>query len=367
MDKSSPLLDKFFASITPKQPFSRLTSPQPPDYSEVKSWAAFPGKKSVALLEPNIESQNKLKEIDCFFIHPTGFFLKEWNFDMNTDSATSQRTDLMLATQATVFNKECNIYAPEYRQATFAAISQNLGSNSSQALDLAYLDVKEAFRNFLENYSDGKPFFLASHSQGSLHAQRLLTEIEFKKVFSKQLIAAYLIGYPLEEEYLRNLGASVCTRLLDEGVIIQFQTVGEDVIRSRLKFWLFDGKEYSLKKINQLATTNPISFSKSEGWVKNEINSLLMPKISGISPLFDYGATNKNNSYVREINYADDQNFYARIGKSGFLETKGSTIDRILKNDFLGEKDLHIWDYQIFWNHLRKDVETKVNKLKEKA
>ena len=367
MDKSSPLLDKFFASITPKQPFSRLASPQPPDYSEVKSWAAFPGKKSVALLEPNIESQNKLKEIDCFFIHPTGFFLKEWNFDMNTDSATSQRTDLMLATQATVFNKECNIYAPEYRQATFAAISQNLGSNSSQALDLAYLDVKEAFRYFLKKHSDGKPFFLASHSQGSLHAQRLLTEIEFKKVFSKQLLAAYLIGYPLEEEYLKNLGASVCTRFLDEGIIIQFQTVGENVIRSRLKFWLFDGKEYSLKKINQLATTNPISFSKSEGWVKNEINSLLMPKISGISPLFDYGATNKNNSYVREINYADDQNFYARIGKSGFLETKGSTIDRILKNDFLGEKDLHIWDYQIFWNHLRKDVETKINKLKEKA
>ena len=92
-----------------------------------------------------------------------------------------------------------------------------------------------------------------------------------------------------------------------------------------------------------------------------------MPKISGISPLFDYGATKKNNSYVREINFADDQNFYARIGKTGFLETKGSTIDRILKNDFLGEKDLHIWDYQIFWNHLKKDVEKKVKKLKEKT
>ena len=366
MDKNSPSLDKFFSSITPKQSFSSLTSPNAPDYAKQESWAAFPGKKSVALLEPKMESQNKLKKIDCFFIHPTGFFLKEWNFDMNADSATSQRTDLMLATQATVFNNECNIYAPEYRQATFAAISQNLGSNSSQALDLAYFDVKEAFRYFLENHSEDKPFFLASHSQGSLHAQRLLTEKEFKEVFSKQLITAYLIGYPLEEQYLKNLAASVCTRFLDEGIIIQFQTVGENVIRSRLKFWMFDGKKYCLQRINQLATTNPISFSKSKGWVKNEINSLLMPKISGISPLFDYGATNKNNSYVREINFADDQNFYARIGKTGFLETKGSTIDRILKNDFLGEKDLHIWDYQIFWNHLRKDVEKKAKKLKEK-
>ena len=192
MDKNSPSLDKFFSSITPKQSFSSLTSPNAPDYAKQESWAAFPGKKSVALLEPKMESQNKLKKIDCFFIHPTGFFLKEWNFDMNPDSATSQRTDLMLATQATVFNNECNIYAPEYRQATFAAISQNLGSNSSQALDLAYLDVKEAFRYFLENHSEDKPFFLASHSQGSLHAQRLLTEKEFKAVFSKQLISQHI-------------------------------------------------------------------------------------------------------------------------------------------------------------------------------
>ena len=101
----------------------------------------------------------------------------------------------------------------------------------------------------------------------------------------------------------------VCDRFLEEGTIVQFQTVGENVVRSRLKFWMFDGKNYSLQKINSLATTNPITFSNSNEWAKNEINSLLMPKISGISPLFDYGATNKNNSYVREINFADDQNF----------------------------------------------------------
>ena len=93
----------------------------------------------------------------------------------------------MLATQASVFNKECDIYAPEYRQATFAAISQDLGANSSQALEVAYTDVKKAFTYFLENYSNGKSFFLASHSQGSLHAQRLLSEPEFKSFFSKQL------------------------------------------------------------------------------------------------------------------------------------------------------------------------------------
>lgn len=366
MGKSSPLLVEFLASITPKKSFSKALIPCAPDYSNQEHWAALPGKKTVALLNPLQEKNNNNKDVDCFFVHPTGFFLRDWNFDLNIESATSQRTDLMLATQASVFNEKCNIYAPEYRQATFAAISQDLGDDSSQALELAYSDVKKAFTYFLDNYSNGKSFFLASHSQGSLHAQRLLSEPEFKNFFSKQLIAAYLIGYPLEQEYLKNLAALVSNRFLEEGIIVQFQTVGKNVLRSRLKFWMFDGKKYSLKKINHLATTNPISFSSSSEWVKNEINSLLMPKISGISPLFDYGATDKNNSYVKEINFADDQNFYARIGKSGYLETKGSTIERILKHDFLGEKDLHIWDYQIFWNHLRLDVKNKVNKLNKK-
>ena len=44
MDKNSPSLDKFFSSITPKQSFSSLTSPNAPDYAKQESWAAFPGK-----------------------------------------------------------------------------------------------------------------------------------------------------------------------------------------------------------------------------------------------------------------------------------------------------------------------------------
>ena len=104
------------------------------------------------------------------------------------------------------------------------AMSQNLGSNSSQALDLAYLDVKEAFR-YWQNHSEDKPFFLASHSQGSLHAQRLLTEKEFKAVFK----ATHRIFNWISSRgtISQNLAASVCTRFLDEGIIIQFNQWGK--------------------------------------------------------------------------------------------------------------------------------------------
>ena len=104
----------------------------------------------------------------------------------------------------------------------------------------------------LENHSEDKPFFLASHSQGSLHAQRLLTEKEFKAVF-KATHHSIFNWISIRGTISQNLAASVCTRFLDEGIIIRFQTVGENVTRSRLKFWMFDGKQYSLQRINQLA------------------------------------------------------------------------------------------------------------------
>lgn len=364
MKIDSSLLNQFFLSITPEYSFSEKEPPKAPDYSDENYWVAFPGKKSMALLDPEKDLNNEPKGIDCFFIHPTGFFLKEWNYDLDLNSATSQRTDLMLATQASVFSGTCNIYAPEYRQATFAAISQNLGEDSVKALELAYKDVKAAFKLFLDVHSNGKPFFIASHSQGALHAQRLISEKVFKEALSTKLISAYLIGYPLEEDFIQKIGTDISKKFLEKGHIIQFQTIGQGGKRPRLKYWMFDGEKYALQNIKKLATTNPISMNNSKKWEKNEIDSFLMPKISGISPLFDYTARFKNDSYVREINFMENQNFSTKIGAHGYLETKGSAIDRILKKDFTGMKDLHIWDYQIFWNHLRTDVENKIKSLK---
>ena len=191
----------------------------------------------------------------------------------------------------------------------------------------------------------------------------MISEKIFKEALSTKLISAYLIGYPLEEEYIQKIGADISEKFLEKGCMIQFQTIGQGGKRPRLKYWMFDGEKYSLKETKKLNTTNPISMNTSRKWEKNEINSFLMPKISGISPLFDYAARSKNESYVRKINFAENQNFSAKISTQGYLETKGSAIDRILKNDFTGMKDLHIWDYQIFWKHLKIDVENKIKSL----
>ena len=41
-------------------------------------------------------------------------------------------------------------------------------------LDLAYSDISNAFEVYMEKHNNGKPFFIAGHSQGALHGQRLV-------------------------------------------------------------------------------------------------------------------------------------------------------------------------------------------------
>ena len=46
----------------------------------------------------------------------------------------------------------------------------------------------------MKHYNKGKPIIIASHSQGSMHAKRLIKEFFDSKPMRNQLVAAYLIG-----------------------------------------------------------------------------------------------------------------------------------------------------------------------------
>merc|ERR1719421_2833487 len=69
-------------------------------------------------------------------------------------------------------------------------------------MDLAYADVKRAFEHYLRHFGGKRrPIILASHSQGTEHAMRLLRdyfnpETNAGKHLLKRLVAAYLPGMP---------------------------------------------------------------------------------------------------------------------------------------------------------------------------
>eukprot|EP00945_MAST-04E_sp_MAST-4E-sp1_P000169 g169.t1 len=179
-----------------------------PDYdNDPASWAAYPGRKSLAELVPETETYVPESErlCDAFFVHPTGYYGRRWNARAKEGPAASEQTrNWMLSTQASVLNSTCRIYAPYYRQGNIDSFAVD-GVAGRKALGLAYEDVRSAFVHFLSKIDSDGPIVLASHSQGGFHLNRLLLEvIENDEKLRERIVAAYIIGSCLPQSLFSN-------------------------------------------------------------------------------------------------------------------------------------------------------------------
>src|SRR5262249_24785748 len=90
--------------------------------------------------------------------------------------------------QASWFSPICRVFAPMYRQVTAF-------SDKSSSSDLAYGDVRDAWRDYLAHDNHGRGVVLLGHSQGSFVLKRLIREeIENKPAVLKLLVSAVLVG-----------------------------------------------------------------------------------------------------------------------------------------------------------------------------
>ena len=186
--------------MEPDKPFAVNTVPEAPDYRDEAHWAALPDREDAADVTPapEIVDNQATAEVDAFFVHPTTYVSSAgWNQPMDDESANKGTDQWVMRDQASVFNGCCKVYAPRYRQATLYSFQDQSGSGAS-ALDLAYGDVKRAFEFFLEHYSQGRPFILASHSQGSKHLDRLLKEEIANTDLQSRMVAAYPVGFSID-------------------------------------------------------------------------------------------------------------------------------------------------------------------------
>jgi hypothetical protein len=85
------------------------------------------------------------------------------------------------------------VYAPRYRQANGTAFSHP-SADGDRALALVYEDVRRAFDAFHARRGPGRPFLLASHSQGSVLAERLLREAISGTPLRDRLVAAAVVA-----------------------------------------------------------------------------------------------------------------------------------------------------------------------------
>ena len=125
------------------------------------------------------------------------------------------------------------MYVPRYRSVSqpFQDAGQKENETTKElqrAMRLAATDIQNSFKYYLQNFNQGRPFILASHSQGTLHTVELLKYLlnEHSDVMKNQFIAAYLIGNTVETVDIPSInGVHVCQNSTDTNCFLSYNSV----------------------------------------------------------------------------------------------------------------------------------------------
>ena len=303
--------------------FNSKYTPLPPDYSNRDAWAALPDVVDQADRTPNssMADNQETAKADVFYIHPTTFTSKRkknlWNASLQDVKLNKKTDQTAILYQATTMNGSGRIYAPRYRQAHLNSYFTRDIQSAEKAFDLAYSDVKAAFEHYLNYLSEGRPFIIATHSQGTQHAIRLLKEFVDGKDLQERLIVAYLVGMPVKKNFFNKI--PICETPEQTACFCSWRSYRRGYSPPLHK----DGGE--------IAITNPLSWTTSLDRIDRVINE---------------GAVLKNFNKVRR-GVADAQIH------DGLL-----WLDRpkFPWSFLLTTKNYHVGDYNLFYVNIRNNA-----------
>jgi hypothetical protein len=134
--------------------------------------------------------------VDCFYVYPTTSADPGPNSDLHPGESEEIST---VYNQAARFTESCRVFAPLYRQATLSSIGGGAATGvANDPWSTAYVDVLDAFKDYVANESNGRPFVLIGHSQGAGLLNRLVKdEIDGEPLLRDRLVSAMLIGWPV--------------------------------------------------------------------------------------------------------------------------------------------------------------------------
>ncbi len=324
---------------------ANITTPAP-DYSLIENWAALPTISDPADLSPagvSVPEQGSLP-IDVFYVHPTGYLAPiSWISPMDPNSGTEENVDWVMANQASAYNGCCNVYAPRYRQANIFAY---FGSETEreEILGFAYQDVKRAFEYYLENYNNGKPFVLASHSQGTHHSMHLLSDVIDGSDLHERMVAAYLIGavnIPLSPEWFGSMeNIEPCYGESDLGCVIHWDTIPEGGA--------------AVGRPAPSICTNPLSWSLDEEAASVEQHAgVVIPQHS--YNLFTTGAEDPAQGKVFDTLDAPIMGLTGAQCRDGTLFVDRLDDPSFGESGFAG-MSYHLFDYNVFYMNIHENA-----------
>jgi hypothetical protein len=230
------------AALAAASPLPAQAPSPAPDYSKDSTWLCLPGRADTCSTplpttplnptgygSPGKSSIAKDPPLDCFYVYPTVSRDPGLNSDLNV-SEEKAAAEAQFARFASV----CRPFAPIYRQMTVGAIvAFTTGGDVKQAAATAYGDVVAAWHNYLATRSNGRPFVLIGHSQGSIMLQMLIAnEIEKDPALAARMKLAIIPGYNLLVPEGKLVGGTfkktpLCSREGETGCVISWVSFRE--------------------------------------------------------------------------------------------------------------------------------------------
>ena len=290
-------------------------------------WAAHPWKWDPSDSIPAPLKNEILDSLaDVFFIHPTTFTDKKDEHIANAqidDAYINAKTDYSsILFQASVFNVSCRVFAPRYRQAHIQNFFSKDSVKSKAAFAIAYADIKSAFEYYLLHYNHDRPIIIAGHSQGALMAEKLLHDYFENKPLEKQLVAAYIIGWPVPKTYFKNL--PMCSDSSQTGCICSWRTLRKNYVPSYLK-----------NENGNAWVTNPLSWTMNEDFVSRKMNK---------------------GSVLTKFNKVYKRTADAQI-QNGLLYTRRPKFPWSF---LFFTKNYHVGDINLYYINMRENVKTRI-------
>ncbi len=316
-------------SVKPKGNFEITKVPPTPDYSKLETWAAHPDKKDPADMVPSgLQDEQASTEVDVLFFYPTTYTggkksEREWNADIN-DAALNKKTDNgSIQFQASIFNSTGRVYAPRYRQAHLHVFYTEKDSvNARKALEIAYMDIESAFNEYLKNWNKGRRFILAGHSQGALHAMSLLKKRIEGTPLEKQLIAAYIIGWPVKKDYFEQLQPCktpeqtdcFCTWRTWEKQYGRRNAFEKNIVCTNPLIWTIEPGQYASATLNKGGVVTPFEVIRPQIVDAEVYNGILLSKKPKFPGSFFF---RRKNYHIGDMNL-----YYMNIRENAKLRAK---------------------------------------------
>jgi len=298
----------------------RHNNPIQLDYSQRDSWACRPD------ITPH--------PVDVFYVFPTIYAERSpLNMDiMNRPDLQARVQGLMIA-QAGVYSRSANLFAPYYRQTSFVALNPDEDMYENEYFRVGADDVARAFDFYLEHLNQGRPFILASHSQGSLVMIDLIRHKLADQGLLRKLVAAYLIGYSVTHDDFRDYPWMRPAKGADDtGVVISYNTQTPDARDSPVL-------------VNGAFCINPLNWRTDGTPAGKEMNKGAV--------FFD----DLTGTLIKEVPHYTG----ARVNpETGALETVPPDYDRLELGHF-PEGVLHKFDYAFWYRNLQENVSKRID------